>query len=58
MAVSHPIFSRLFARASVAMDQAGMARHRARLVAGLHGRVVDELLAGGVAGLDAVGVGE
>lgn len=41
MAVSHPIFSRLFARASVAMDQAGMAEHRARLVAGLRGRVVE-----------------
>ncbi|MEU7796498.1 methyltransferase domain-containing protein [Micromonospora tulbaghiae] len=41
MAVSHPVFSRLFARASVAMDQAGMAEHRARLVAGLRGRVVE-----------------
>ncbi|EWM64685.1 MULTISPECIES: class I SAM-dependent methyltransferase [Micromonospora] len=41
MAVSHPIFARLFARASVAMDQAGVAGHRARLVAGLRGRVVE-----------------
>ncbi|MGC4897600.1 class I SAM-dependent methyltransferase [Micromonospora sp. DT31] len=41
MAVSHPVFARLFARASVAMDQAGVAAHRRRLVAGLHGRVVE-----------------
>ncbi|MEH0939213.1 class I SAM-dependent methyltransferase [Micromonospora psammae] len=39
--VSHPIFARLFARASVAMDRAGMAEHRHRLVAGLHGQVVE-----------------
>ncbi|MGK5445699.1 class I SAM-dependent methyltransferase [Micromonospora sp. URMC 105] len=39
--VSHPIFARLFARASVAMDRAGVAEHRRRLVAGLRGRVVE-----------------
>ncbi|MFI7069391.1 class I SAM-dependent methyltransferase [Micromonospora sediminicola] len=41
MAVSHPIFARLFARASVALDEAGVAAHRRRLVAGLRGRVVE-----------------
>ncbi|MFG2108969.1 class I SAM-dependent methyltransferase [Micromonospora chersina] len=41
MAVSHPIFARVFARASVAMDRAGAAAHRRRLVAGLRGRVVE-----------------
>ncbi|MGW5672436.1 SAM-dependent methyltransferase, partial [Micromonospora sp. NPDC003776] len=41
MAVSHPVFARLFARASVAMDRAGAAAHRRRLVAGLRGRVVE-----------------
>ncbi|MBF5030903.1 MULTISPECIES: class I SAM-dependent methyltransferase [unclassified Micromonospora] len=41
MAVSHPIYARLFARASVGMDQAGVARHRVRLVAGLRGLVVE-----------------
>lgn len=41
MAVSHPIFARVFARASVAMDRAGAAEHRRRLVAGLRGRVVE-----------------
>ncbi|MFR9776475.1 class I SAM-dependent methyltransferase [Micromonospora sp. MS34] len=41
MAVSHPVFARVFTRASVAMDQAGAAAHRRRLVAGLRGRVVE-----------------
>ncbi|MFI7282528.1 class I SAM-dependent methyltransferase [Micromonospora chersina] len=41
MAVSHPIFARVFVRASVAMDRAGAAAHRRRLVAGLRGRVVE-----------------
>ncbi|MGR6318366.1 methyltransferase domain-containing protein [Micromonospora soli] len=41
MTVSHPVFSRIFARASVAMDRAGAAAHRRRLVAGLRGRVVE-----------------
>ncbi|MET8838386.1 methyltransferase domain-containing protein [Micromonospora sp. NPDC004540] len=41
MAVSHPIFARVFARASVAMDRAGAAAHRRHLVAGLRGRVVE-----------------
>ncbi|MEV4812834.1 class I SAM-dependent methyltransferase [Micromonospora avicenniae] len=39
--VSHPLFARVFERASVAMDRAGGARHRHRLVAGLHGVVVE-----------------
>ncbi|MEV0806021.1 methyltransferase domain-containing protein [Micromonospora sp. NPDC050200] len=39
--VSHPLFARLFARASVAMDRAGAAEHRRRLAAGLRGRVVE-----------------
>ncbi|MBM0227505.1 MULTISPECIES: methyltransferase domain-containing protein [Micromonospora] len=41
MSVSHPVFARVFARASVAMDRAGAAEHRHRLVAGLTGRVVE-----------------
>ncbi|QLQ35013.1 class I SAM-dependent methyltransferase [Micromonospora robiginosa] len=41
MGVSHPIFARVFARASVAMDDAGVAAHRRRLVAGLRGLVVE-----------------
>lgn len=41
MAVSHPVFARLFSRASVAMDRAGAAAHRRRLVADLRGRVVE-----------------
>ncbi|MEH0845803.1 class I SAM-dependent methyltransferase [Micromonospora sp. CPCC 205711] len=39
--VSHPLFARIFARASVAMDRAGVGAHRHRLVAGLRGRVVE-----------------
>lgn len=39
--VSHPVFARFFQRASVAMDRAGAAEHRHRLVADLTGRVVE-----------------
>ncbi|MFG1779404.1 class I SAM-dependent methyltransferase [Micromonospora sp. NPDC049051] len=39
--VSHPVFARVFERASVAMDRAGAATHRRRLVAGLAGRVIE-----------------
>ncbi|MEU4780352.1 methyltransferase domain-containing protein [Micromonospora sp. NPDC023633] len=39
--VSHPVFARVYRRASVAMDRAGVAAHRRRLVAGLAGRVVE-----------------
>ncbi|MGS2619268.1 class I SAM-dependent methyltransferase [Micromonospora sp. LZ34] len=39
--VSHPIFARVFERASVSMDRAGAAAHRHRLVTGLTGRVVE-----------------
>ncbi|GAA4567003.1 class I SAM-dependent methyltransferase [Micromonospora coerulea] len=41
MSVSHPVFARLYARASVTMDRAGAAAHRHRLVAGLTGRVIE-----------------
>lgn len=41
MSVSHPVFARVFARASVAMDRAGAAEHRHQLVAGLTGWVVE-----------------
>ncbi len=41
MKVSHPVFARYFARASVALDRAGVAEHRRRLVAGLRGLVVE-----------------
>lgn len=41
MTVSNPVFARVFLRASVAMDRAGAAEHRHRLVAGLTGRVVE-----------------
>ncbi|MGN9779745.1 class I SAM-dependent methyltransferase [Micromonospora sp. H33] len=40
-AVSHPLFARLYPRATDAMDRAGVAAHRRRLVAGLTGRVVE-----------------
>ncbi|MFC7546745.1 methyltransferase domain-containing protein [Plantactinospora sp. GCM10030261] len=39
--VSHPIFARMFERVSVRMDEAGVAEHRRRLLAGLSGRVVE-----------------
>ncbi len=41
MALSHPVFARVYARLSVAMDRAGGAAHRHHLVAGLHGRVIE-----------------
>lgn len=37
----HPIFARIFVRASIAMDAEGGAEHRQRLVAGLDGRVIE-----------------
>lgn len=37
----HPIFARVFARTSPAMDRDGVAEHRRRLVTGLSGRVVE-----------------
>lgn len=37
----HPIFARLYARASVAMDRGGMAEHRRTLLAGLTGHVIE-----------------
>ncbi|MEV0158357.1 methyltransferase domain-containing protein [Micromonospora sp. NPDC050686] len=39
--VSNPVFARLYERASVSMDLAGVAEHRRRLVAGLRGRVIE-----------------
>jgi ubiquinone/menaquinone biosynthesis C-methylase UbiE len=41
VAISHPVFARVYKRLSVLMDQAGGAEHRRALVAGLHGRVVE-----------------
>lgn len=38
---THPIFARLYARVSPGMDREGMADYRARLLAGLSGRVVE-----------------
>jgi ubiquinone/menaquinone biosynthesis C-methylase UbiE len=39
--VHHPIFARVYARIGAAADRAGAAEHRARLLAGLQGRVVE-----------------
>jgi SAM-dependent methyltransferase len=39
--VRHPVFARVFERASVAMDRAGAAAHRRSLVSGLSGRVIE-----------------
>jgi SAM-dependent methyltransferase len=39
--VRHPIFARLYQRMAVAAEEAGMAAHRARLLDGLRGRVVE-----------------
>jgi ubiquinone/menaquinone biosynthesis C-methylase UbiE len=39
--VSHPIFARVFERASVRMDAAGAAEHRQRLLAALAGTVIE-----------------
>lgn len=37
----HPIFARFYARVSVDMDRGGMAEHRARLLCGLAGTVLE-----------------
>lgn len=37
----HPIFARVYARLSPAMEQGGMAEHRERLVEGLRGSVIE-----------------
>ena len=37
----HPIFARFYARASIDMDRGGMADHRARLLSGLSGTVLE-----------------
>lgn len=39
--VSHPLFARFYARVSPAMESAGFAKYRERLVAGLSGQVVE-----------------
>ncbi|WP_405620560.1 class I SAM-dependent methyltransferase [Streptomyces sp. NBC_01508] len=39
--VHHPLFARFYARMSVAADRGGIAAHRAELLAGLSGRVVE-----------------
>jgi ubiquinone/menaquinone biosynthesis C-methylase UbiE len=41
VALSHPVFARVYARLSVVMDRAGGAVHRHHLVAGLRGRVIE-----------------
>ncbi|MGY1708798.1 methyltransferase domain-containing protein [Geodermatophilus sp. SYSU D00758] len=38
---SHPVFARVYARLVPAMDRAGAAGHRRRLLAGLSGRVLE-----------------
>jgi len=39
--VHHPIFARVYSRMSSKMEEAGVAEHRKRLLAGLVGRVVE-----------------
>lgn len=39
--VSHPLFARLYARVSPALDRQGVAEHRQRLLAGLTGQVLE-----------------
>lgn len=39
--VSHPIFARFFVRSAPAMDRAGLADHRRRLLEGLSGEVIE-----------------
>jgi ubiquinone/menaquinone biosynthesis C-methylase UbiE len=39
--MNHPIFARLYARVSPAMDRGGLIEHRRRLLAGLAGRVIE-----------------
>lgn len=41
MKTSHPIFSRVYLRASAAMERRGAAEHRSRLLAGLAGSVIE-----------------
>lgn len=41
MSVHHPIFARLYPRMARAMERGGLAEHRARLLAGLTGEVVE-----------------
>lgn len=38
---NHPVFARMYARVGPAMDRGGMAEHRARLLSGLAGAVVE-----------------
>ena len=39
--VRHPLFARLYTRLSVQMEQRGIAEHRAEVLAGLSGRVIE-----------------
>jgi ubiquinone/menaquinone biosynthesis C-methylase UbiE len=39
--VSHPIFARMYPRATATMDRQGIAPYRGRLVAGLQGHVIE-----------------
>jgi ubiquinone/menaquinone biosynthesis C-methylase UbiE len=39
--VRHPVFARLYPRMARAMDEGGLVEHRRRLLAGLHGQVVE-----------------
>lgn len=39
--VSHPIFARIYARASPSLDRQGVAEHRQQLLTGLTGQVVE-----------------
>lgn len=41
ISVHHPVFARFFAKMSGAAEKAGVAEHRAELLAGLSGRVVE-----------------
>ncbi|MGH2916280.1 MAG: class I SAM-dependent methyltransferase [Solirubrobacteraceae bacterium] len=39
--IRHPVFARLYARCSAGGEARGVAEHRRRLLAGLHGRVLE-----------------
>ncbi|WP_440107025.1 class I SAM-dependent methyltransferase [Streptosporangium sp. H16] len=39
--INHPIFARFYARVSRAVERAGLAERRERLLAGLHGTVIE-----------------
>ena len=39
--VRHPVFARMYQRIAAAAEEAGAAEHRARMLAGLSGRVVE-----------------